>query len=174
MFSLLQKIGRCIYCTLHIFVKNFPFRTHNCLYAFCLLSFPLNTSELLPNVQHQSAIWESSAAAAQKTRVVPREAGGARRTSLDVHRQNRKRKAEHLTGKRGENLQGAEGLSRKTVQGYSLIILRDLDQNEVMRKRNLGKGVPLKFPASIPLCISQALASTLSNLLEGAPSLQSR
>jgi hypothetical protein len=56
-------------------------------------------------------------AASLEAWVVPRKTCGTRRTSLDVHRQNRKRKAEHLTGERGEARPCSEGSRGATVQG---------------------------------------------------------
>src|SRR6266704_7074119 len=72
------------------------------------------------NVQHQRAIWKSSTAASEKAWLVARKTGRARRASLDLHRQNRERKAKHLTGERRETCAGAEDHAGKNVQGRSL------------------------------------------------------
>src|SRR6266702_211880 len=72
------------------------------------------------NVQHQRAIWKSSTAASEKAGLVARKTGRARRASLDLHRQNRERKAKHLTGERRETCAGAEDHAGKNVQGRSL------------------------------------------------------
>lgn len=73
-----------------------------------------------PNVQHQSAIWQSRSAASEKARLVAGKTRGIRGLALDLYRQNRTREAEHITGQRGENLQGAENHHRENVQGDSV------------------------------------------------------
>jgi hypothetical protein len=73
-----------------------------------------------PNAQHQCAIWKSSTAAAEKTRLVARKTSGTCRAALDVHRTYRARETKHLTRQCGENRPSVEDHAGKTTQRCSL------------------------------------------------------
>jgi hypothetical protein len=79
-----------------------------------------NRQNCSANVQHQSCIWQGRPSASEKARLVAREAGGARRTSLDVHWKDRARKTEYITCECGKNLQGAQGQRGETIQGHTI------------------------------------------------------